>query len=180
MSVTDINPRSAEYSDYRRAVRELCAGFDSTYWRSLDERAEYPEAFVTALTKAGWLAALIPSEYGGGGLGITEASVILEEINRAGANSGACHAQMYIMGTLLRHGSTEQKERYLPRIASGALRLQSFAVTEPTTGTDTTKLKTVATRRGDRYVVNGQKVWISRVQHSDLMLLLARTTPLPE
>src|SRR4026209_2057645 len=180
MSVTDINPRSAEYSDYRRAVRELCAGFDSTYWRSLDERAEYPEAFVKALTDAGWLAALIPEGYGGGGLGVTEASVILEEINRSGANSGACHAQMYIMGALLRHGSDDQKQRYLPGIASGELRLQSFAVTEPTTGTDTTKTRTTAVRKGDRYIVNGQKVWISRIQHSDLMLLLARTTPLPE
>src|SRR6187200_3120456 len=180
MSVSDINPRSAEYSDYRRAVRELCSGFDSGYWRSLDERAEYPEAFVTALTAAGWLAALIPAEYGGGGLGVTEASVILEEINRAGANSGACHAQMYIMGTLLRHGSDAQKQRYLPRIASGELRLQSFAVTEPTSGTDTTRISTFARRAGDRYVVTGQKVWISRVQHSDVMLLLARTTPLPD
>src|SRR6185369_6302367 len=140
----------------------------------------YPGEFVKALTQAGWLAALIPSEYGGGGLGVTEASVILEEINRSGGNSGACHAQMYIMGTLLRHGSLEQKQRYLPKIASGELRLQSFAVTEPTTGTDTTKLKTFAERKGDRYVVNGQKVWISRIQHSDLMLLLARTTPLAD
>jgi acyl-CoA dehydrogenase len=180
MSVTDINPRSVEYPDYRRAVRELCSGFDSSYWRSLDERAEYPEAFVRALTDAGWLAALIPEEYGGGGLGVTEASVILEEINRSGANSGACHAQMYVMGALVRHGSAEQKRAYLPEIAAGRLRLQSFAVTEPTTGTDTTKTRTVAVRRGDKYVVNGQKVWISRIQHSDLMLLLARTTPLPE
>ena len=178
--MTDINPRSAEYDEYRRAVRELCAGFDSTYWRSLDERAEYPEAFVKALADAGWLAALIPEAYGGGGLGVTEASVILEEVNRSGANSGACHAQMYVMGALVRHGSEAQKRAYLPDIAAGRLRLQSFAVTEPTTGTDTTKTKTVAVRRGDRYIVNGQKVWISRVQHSDLMLLLARTTPLPE
>src|SRR6188768_2571296 len=157
MSVSDINPRSAEYSDYRRAVRELCSGFDSGYWRSVDEKAEYPEAFVKALTDAGWLAALIPEQYGGGGLTLTEASVILEEINRSGANSGACHAQMYIMGALLRHGSDEQKTRYLPEIAAGRLRLQSFAVTEPTTGTDTTKTRTMAVRRGDRYVVNGQK-----------------------
>jgi acyl-CoA dehydrogenase len=176
----DINPRAAEHSEYRESVRQLCAGFDSAYWQRVEEAQGYPETFVDALTKAGWLAALIPTEYGGGGLGITEASVILEEINRSGANSGACHAQMYIMGTLLRHGSAEQKQRYLPKIASGELRLQSFAVTEPTTGTDTTKLKTVAVRRGDRYVVNGQKVWISRVQHSDLMLLLARTTPVGE
>jgi acyl-CoA dehydrogenase len=178
--VTDINPRSAQHEEYRRAVRELCAGFDSNYWRSLDERAEYPEAFVKALTDAGWLAALIPEDHGGGGLGVTEASVILEEINRSGANSGACHAQMYVMGALVRHGSDEQKRRYLPDIAAGRLRLQSFAVTEPTTGTDTTKTKTIAVRHGDTYIVNGQKVWISRIQHSDLMLLLARTTPLAE
>ena len=176
----DINPRFEEFADYRRAVRELCAQFGSDYWQSVDERAQYPEAFVKALTDAGWLAALIPEQYGGGGLSVTEASVILEEINRSGANSGACHAQMYIMGTLLRHGSDEQKQRYLPEIAAGRLRLQSFAVTEPTTGTDTTKTRTTAIRRGDHYVVNGQKVWTSRMQHSDLMLLLARTTPLPE
>jgi len=178
--VPDINPKFEEFAEYRRAVRELCAKFGSEYWQSVDERAEYPEAFVEALTTAGWLAALIPEEYGGGGLSVTEASVILEEINRSGANSGACHAQMYIMGALLRHGSDAQKRRYLPEIAAGRLRLQSFAVTEPTTGTDTTKIKTVAVKKGDRYVVNGQKVWISRVQHSDLMILLARTTPLAE
>ena len=178
--MTDINPRFEQFADYRRAVRELCAQFGSEYWQSVDERAEYPEAFVQALTDAGWLAALIPEEFGGGGLSVTEASVILEEINRSGANSGACHAQMYIMGTLLRHGSGEQKRRYLPEIAAGRLRLQSFAVTEPTTGTDTTKTRTTAVRRGDQYVVNGQKVWTSRMQHSDLMLLLARTTPLPD
>jgi len=176
----DINPRSAEFEEYRRAIRELCGLFNSQYWQKVEEAAGYPDEFVKALTSAGWLAALIPAEYGGGGLGVTEASVILEEINRSGANSGACHAQMYIMGTLLRHGSDEQKRRYLPKIASGELRLQSFAVTEPTTGTDTTKIKTFAAKKGDHYVVNGQKVWISRVQHSDLMLLLARTTPLPE
>src|SRR5689334_10192672 len=174
----EINPRFSQFEEYRRAVRELCAGFPSAYWHQVEEHAGYPEDFVKALTDAGWLAALIPEEYGGGGLGVTEASVILEEINRSGANSGACHAQMYIMGTLLRHGSDEQKRRYLPRIAAGELRLQSFAVTEPTTGTDTTRIRTVARRDGDRYVVSGQKVWISRVQHSDLMLLLARTTPL--
>jgi acyl-CoA dehydrogenase len=178
--MTDINPKFEEFEEYRRAVRDLCGRFDSQYWQKIEEESGYPEAFVKALTEAGWLAALIPSEYGGGGLGIQEAAVILEEINRSGANSGACHAQMYIMGTLLRHGSEEQKQRYLPKIASGELRLQSFAVTEPTTGTDTTKIKTVAIRKGDRYIVSGQKVWISRVQHSDLMLLLARTTPLPE
>jgi acyl-CoA dehydrogenase len=178
--MTEINPRAALHEEYRSGVRALCLRFDSAYWQRVEEESGYPEAFVQALTDAGWLAALIPTEFGGGGLSLTEASVILEEINRSGANSGACHAQMYIMGTLLRHGSDEQKQRYLPKIASGALRLQSFAVTEPTSGTDTTKLKTFAERRGDRYVVNGQKVWISRVQHSDLMLLLARTTPLAD
>jgi len=178
--MADINPRADEYPEYRQAVRELCAQFDSKYWQEVEERNGYPEAFVKALTDAGWLAALIPEPYGGGGLNMAEASVILEEINRSGANSGACHAQMYIMGALLRHGSDAQKQRYLPGIASGELRLQSFAVTEPTTGTDTTKTRTTATRKGDRYLVNGQKVWISRIQHSDLMLLLARTTPLPE
>jgi acyl-CoA dehydrogenase len=169
-----------DYQDIREAVRALCAEFPADYFRKIDEARAYPEEFVTALTKAGWLAALIPEEYGGSGLGLTEASVIMEEINRAGGNSGACHGQMYNMGTLLRHGSKEQKELYLPKIASGELRLQSMAVTEPTTGTDTTKIKTTAVRKGDKYVINGQKVWISRVQHSDLMILLARTTPLAE
>jgi len=178
--MSDINPRFHLHQDYRHAIRELCAQFNSQYWQTVEEKAGYPEEFVKAHTDAGWLAALIPAEFGGGGLSLTEASVILEEINRSGANSGACHAQMYIMGTLLRHGSDEQKQRYLPKIASGELRLQSFAVTEPTTGTDTTKIKTFPERRGDHYIVNGQKVWISRVQHSDLMLLLARTTPLGE
>ena len=178
--MTEINPRAADHSEYRQAVRDLCAQFGSDYWQDVDSRAEYPEKFVQALTDAGWLSALIPTEYGGGGMSITEASVILEEINRSGANSGACHAQMYIMGTLLRHGSAEQKQRYLPAIARGELRLQAFAVTEPSAGTDTTKIKTVAERRGDRYVVNGQKIFISRVQHSDLMLLLARTTPIAD
>src|SRR5712671_5870232 len=168
------------YQELRSALRELCAQFPAEYFRRIDERRAYPEEFVDALTKAGWLAALIPQEYGGSGLGLTEASVIMEEINRAGGNSGACHGQMYNMGTLLRHGSEEQKREYLPKIASGELRLQSMAVTEPTTGTDTTSLKTVAVRKGDNYVVNGQKVWISRVQHSDLMILLARTTPLSQ
>jgi acyl-CoA dehydrogenase len=176
----EINPRASDFAEYRTAVRDLCRDFDSRYWQDVEACSAYPEEFVAALTRAGWLAALIPTEYGGGGLGVTEGSVILEEINRAGANSGACHAQMYIMGTLLRHGSEEQKQRYLPKIASGELRLQSFAVTEPTTGTDTTKIRTFAERRGDRYVVDGQKVFISRVQHSDLMLLLARTTPLAD
>jgi acyl-CoA dehydrogenase len=172
--------QSDSFQDIREAVRDLCQQFAGDYFRKIDEARGYPEAFVDALTKAGWLAALIPQEYGGSGLGLTEASVIMEEINRAGGNSGACHGQMYNMGTLLRHGSTEQKDRYLPKIASGDLRLQSMGVTEPTTGTDTTKIKTTAERRGDRYVINGQKVWISRVQHSDLMILLARTTPLAD
>jgi acyl-CoA dehydrogenase len=169
-----------DHQDIRDAVRALCAEFPSSYFRDIDEQRGYPEAFVDALTKAGWLAALIPQEYGGSGLGLTEASVIMEEINRSGGNSGACHGQMYNMGTLLRHGSEQQKREYLPKIASGELRLQSMAVTEPTTGTDTTKIKTTAVKKGDRYVINGQKVWISRVQHSDLMILLARTTPLAE
>src|SRR5689334_2497479 len=177
--LTEINPRTSLHAEYRESVRALCQQFKSDYWQKVEADGAYPEAFVRALTEAGWLSVLIPAEYGGGGLGVTEASVILEEINRSGANSGACHAQMYIMGTLLRHGSDVQKQRYLPRIASGELRLQSFAVTEPTTGTDTTRIRTFARREGDRYVVSGQKVWISRVQHSDLMLLLARTTPLP-
>ena len=169
-----------QYQDLRDAVRALCATFPPEYHRQVDRERGYPEAFVDALTRAGWMAALIPEEYGGSGLGLTEASIIMEEINRSGGNSGACHGQMYNMGTLLRHGSDEQKNRYLPKIASGDLRLQSMGVTEPTTGTDTTKIKTTAVRKGDRYVVNGQKVWISRVQHSDLMILLARTTPLDQ
>ncbi|MEK9163825.1 MAG: acyl-CoA dehydrogenase family protein [Chloroflexota bacterium] len=178
--MNDINPRAQQHDDIRRAVRDVCRPFDGAYWQKVEESSGYPEAFVQALTEAGWLAALIPEEYGGAGSSLTEASVILEEINRSGANSGACHAQMYIMGTVLRHGSPEQKRKYLPPIAAGQLRLQSFAVTEPSTGTDTTKTKTFAEKRGDRYLVNGQKVWISRVQHSDLMLLLARTTPLAQ
>ena len=164
----------------RAAVRDLCKRYPDAYWRDVDERHEYPEAFVNDLTKAGYLAALIPVEYGGAGLPITDASLILEEINRSGANSSACHAQMYIMGTLLRHGSEAQKRAYLPKIATGELRLQSFGVTEPNTGSDTTKLQTTAVRKGDRYVVNGQKIFISRVQHSDLLLLLCRTTPLDQ
>ncbi|EKS70124.1 MULTISPECIES: acyl-CoA dehydrogenase family protein [Caballeronia] len=175
-----IESTSDAYQDIREAVRDLCGQFTGEYFRKIDEARGYPEAFVDALTKAGWLAALIPQEYGGSGLGLTEASVIMEEINRSGGNSGACHGQMYNMGTLLRHGSTEQKKRYLPKIASGELRLQSMGVTEPTTGTDTTKIKTTAERKGDRYAINGQKVWISRVQHSDLMILLARTTPMAD
>ncbi|MFX1676709.1 acyl-CoA/acyl-ACP dehydrogenase [Paraburkholderia sp. A2WS-5] len=175
-----MNEATDQYQDIREAVRDLCGEFPAEYFRKIDEERGYPEAFVDALTKAGWLAALIPQEYGGSGLGLTEASVIMEEINRSGGNSGACHGQMYNMGTLLRHGSDEQKRKYLPKIASGELRLQSMGVTEPTTGTDTTKIKTTAVRKGDRYVINGQKVWISRVQHSDLMILLARTTPLSD
>ncbi len=175
-----IDTTADEYQDIRDAVRALCAQFPGEYFRKIDEARGYPEAFVDALTKAGWLAALIPQDYGGSGLGLTEASVIMEEINRSGGNSGACHGQMYNMGTLLRQGSDEQKRRYLPKIATGELRLQSMGVTEPTTGTDTTKIKTTAERKGDRYVINGQKVWISRVQHSDLMILLARTTPLAD
>ncbi|WP_293868224.1 acyl-CoA dehydrogenase family protein [uncultured Alsobacter sp.] len=169
-----------DHQEIREAVRALCAQFPPEYHRRIDAERGYPEAFVDALTRAGWLAALIPEEHGGSGLGLAEASVIMEEINRSGGNSGACHGQMYNMGTLVRHGSPEQKRLYLPRIATGDLRLQSMGVTEPTTGTDTTSLKTTAVRKGDRYVVNGQKVWISRVQHSDLMILLARTTPLAE
>src|SRR5213075_1998286 len=159
------------FQDIRDGVRALCAEFPATYFREIDEQRGYPDAFVDALTKAGWLAAMIPQEYGGSGLGLAEASVIMEEINRCGGNSGACHGQMYNMGTLLRHGSDAQKRRYLPKIASGELRLQSMAVTEPTTGTDTTKLKTTAVRKGDRYLVNGQKVWVSRLHHTDLMIL---------
>ena len=171
---------SDQFPEIREAIRDLCAQFPPEYHRRIDEQRGYPEAFVDALTKAGWMAALIPEEYGGSGLGLTEASVIMEEINRAGGNSGACHGQMYNMGTLLRAGSDAQKQKYLPKIAAGELRLQSMGVTEPTTGTDTTKIKTTAVKQGDRYVINGQKVWISRVQHSDLMILLARTTPLAE
>jgi acyl-CoA dehydrogenase len=169
-----------DYADIRHAVRSLCAGFPDEYFRKIDAERGYPEDFVNALTKAGWLAALIPQQYGGSGLSLAEASVIMEEINHAGGNSGACHGQMYVMNVLVRHGSEQQKREYLPQIAAGSLRLQSMGVTEPTTGTDTTQLKTMAVRKGDRYVINGQKVWISRVQHSDLMLLLARTTPLTE
>ena len=175
-----MTPGTEPYKEIRDAIRDLCAGFPAAYFREIDEKRGYPDAFVDALTRAGWLAALIPQEYGGSGLGLAEASVIMEEINRCGGNSGACHGQMYNMGTLLRHGSDTQKRQYLPKIASGELRLQSMGVTEPTTGSDTTKIRTVAMRRGERYVVNGQKVWISRVLHSDLMILLARTTPIDE
>ncbi len=173
-------PSPDAYQEMREALRGMLTSFDSAYWQKVDHERGYPEAFVKALTEAGWLAALIPAEYGGSGLGLTEASVIMEEINFAGGNAGSCHGQMYNMGTLLRHGSDVQKKLYLPKIASGEWRLQSMAVTEPTTGTDTTQLKTTAVKKGDRYVVNGQKVWISRIQHSDLMILLARTTALAE
>jgi acyl-CoA dehydrogenase len=173
-------PAIDDYQEIREALRGLCADYDAHYWQKVDEARGYPEAFVDALTQAGWLAALIPAQYGGSDLGLAEASVIMEEINLSGGNAGACHGQMYNMGTLLRHGSEKQKQLYLPKIATGELRLQSMAVTEPTTGTDTTKLKTTAVKKGDRYIVNGQKVWISRIQHSDLMILLARTTPLSE
>jgi acyl-CoA dehydrogenase len=162
----------------REGVAEVCAGFPDAYWRELDEQHAYPEAFVKALTEAGYLAALIPEEYGGAGLSLTEAAIILEEINHSGGNSAACHAQIYTMGSLLRHGNDEQKRTWLPKIASGEIRLQAFGVTEPTAGTDTTSISTTAVRDGDRYIINGQKVWISRAEHSDLMLLLARTTPL--
>jgi acyl-CoA dehydrogenase len=170
----------AEYEELRRSVRKICSRYPDAYWRELDADRSYPDAFVNELTQSGYLAALIPEEYDGAGYGLTEASIILEEINRSGGNAGACHAQMYTMGTVLRHGSEAQKRKYLPKIASGELRLQAFGVTEPTTGTDTTHLKTTAVRQGDHYVVNGQKVFISRAEHSDLMLLLVRTTPVSE
>src|SRR6266545_4529245 len=166
--------------EIRAEIRKFCSKYGDEYWRKLDRERTYPQQFVQELTQAGWLAALIPEQYGGSGLSMKEASIILEEVNRAGGNSAACHAQMYIMGTLLRHGSEEQKSRWLPGIASGELRLQAFAVTEPNAGSETTRIQTSAARRGDRYVVNGQKVFTSRVQHSDLMLLLARTTPYDE
>ena len=174
------NVEANEYEEIRAAVRALCAQFPDEYFRKVDAERGYPVEFVEALTRAGWLAALIPQEYGGSGLSLAEASVIMEEINRSGGNSGACHGQMYVMNVLVRHGSEAQRRELLPKIASGELRMQSMAVTEPTTGTDTTKLKTMAVRKGDRYVINGQKVWTSRVQHSDLIVLLARTTPLAE
>jgi acyl-CoA dehydrogenase len=172
-----MNLGRENYPELREAVAALCKQFDSAYWQKIDEKRAYPEAFVEALTKAGWMSALIPEEYGGSGLSLTEATVIMEEVTRSGGNAGCCHGQMYNMNTLLRHGSPEQKKRYLPKIASGELRLQSMGVTEPGAGTDTTKIKTVAKKSGDRYVVNGQKVWTSRLQHSELMILLARTSP---
>ena len=169
-----------EQQALKAAVYELCKQYPPEYWRDLDAKREYPEAFVNELTKAGYLAALIPQEYGGAGLGIIEGALILEEINRSGGNAAACHAQMYIMGTVLRHGSEQQKKTYLPKIATGELRLQAFGVTEPNSGSDTTKLQTTAISKGDRYMVNGQKMFISRVLQSDLMLLLARTTPVAQ
>lgn len=175
-----IIPQPDQYQAIREALRAICGQFDSAYWQTVDHQRAYPELFVKTLTDAGWLSALIPEEYGGSGLGLAEASVIMEEINFSGGNAGSCHGQMYNMGTLLRHGSEAQKKLYLPKIAAGELRLQSMAVTEPSTGTDTTKLKTMAVKKGDQYFIHGQKVWISRIQHSDLMILLARTTPLAE
>jgi alkylation response protein AidB-like acyl-CoA dehydrogenase len=168
--------KAPSHPEIREAVRKLCAGFPGEYWRALDREREYPTAFVRTLTEAGFLSVLVPEEYGGSGLGLSAATAVLEEIHRSGCNGGACHAQMYTMGTLLRHGTAEQKARYLPAIASGELRLQAFGVTEPTSGTDTTRIRTFAERVGDRYVVNGQKIWISRAEHSDLMVLLCRTT----
>lgn len=173
-------PANELHQDLRSGVRDLCSRYPDAYWRELDARRAYPDEFVKALTDTGYLAALIPEEYGGSGLGVTEASIILEEINHSGGNSGACHAQMYTMGTLLRHGSEAQKRRFLPKIASGELRLQAFGVTEPTTGSDTTQMKTLAERKGDRYVIRGQKVFISRAEYSDLMLLIVRTTPIEQ
>jgi acyl-CoA dehydrogenase len=174
-------PANADlHRELKSAVAELCRSFPDKYWRELDAKREYPEEFVRALTRAGYMGTLIPEAYGGAGLGVTEAAIILEEIHRSGANAAACHAQMYIMGTLLRHGSEEQKKRYLPALAGGELRLQAFAVSEPTTGSDTTQMKTFARRSGDKYIVKGQKIWISRAGHSDLMLLVARTTPVEQ
>ncbi|HEV8669792.1 MAG TPA: acyl-CoA dehydrogenase family protein [Candidatus Limnocylindria bacterium] len=169
--------RTDEQESIRSAVRSLCARFPDEYWRDLDRKSEYPDAFVRALTDAGWLAVLIPTEYGGAGLGLSEAAIIIEEINASGGNAAVAHAQMYTMGTVLRHGSPDQKRRYLPRLAKGDLRLQAFGVTEPEAGSETTRIKTTAVRRGERWVISGKKIFISRAQHSDLLLLLARTTP---
>ena len=178
--MNDLSNQTEDFSDIRDAVRSLCQGYPGEYWREKDRKREYPTEFVQALTDSGFLAVLIPEIYGGSELGIQEAAAILEEIHKSGCNGAACHAQMYIMGTLLRHGSEQQKQKYLPGIASGELRLQAFGVTEPGSGTDTTSIRTFAKREGDEYVVNGQKVWTSRAEHSDLMLLLARTTPKDE
>src|SRR5918999_2021090 len=172
----DFNP-TPEQQQIREEIKRVCRDFPDSYWREVDSKKEYPEAFVRKLSELGWLAALIPEDFGGTGLGITEASIILEEINHSGGVATACHAQMYTMGTLLRHGNDEQKKRYLPKIATGELRLQAFGVTEPDAGSETTKLQTTAVRNGDKYLINGQKIFISRVLQSDLMLLLARTTP---
>src|SRR5437763_12265349 len=177
MAQAELNPATDELAQIRESVRALCSKFPGEYWRALDRERAYPTEFVTALTKAGFLAALIPEEYGGSGLSMTAAAAIMEEIQASGCNGAACHAQMYTMGTLLRHGSAAQKARWLPRIASGDLRLQAFGVTEPTSGSDTLNLRTTAVREGDHYVINGQKIWTSRAEHSDLLLLLARTTP---
>jgi acyl-CoA dehydrogenase len=171
------HPTQIDLNAVRTAVRRLCTKYDGAYWREMDRKRTYPEAFVKEMTDAGWLAALIPEEYGGGGMSVTEAAVVLEEVNRSGGHAAACHAQMYTMGTLLNHGSDEQKRRYLPAIARGELRLQAFAITEPNAGSETTRIETMAVKKGGRYVVNGQKIFISRVRQSDLMLLLARTTP---
>jgi len=172
-------PANADlHRELKTAVAELCRSFPDKYWRELDARREYPEEFVRALTRSGYMGTLIPEAYGGAGLGVAEAAIILEEIHRSGANAAACHAQMYIMGTLLRHGSEAQQKQYLPALARGELRLQAFGLSEPTTGTDTTQMKTFARRAGDKYIVKGQKIWISRAEHSDLMLLVARTTAL--
>src|SRR5918994_2832508 len=175
-----MNSGRDNHPELRDAVRQLCTQFDSAYWQKIDEQRAYPEAFVEALTKAGWMSALIPEEFGGSGLSLTEATVIMEEVSRSGGNPGSCHGQMYNMNTLLRNGSPAQKKKYLPKIAAGELRLQAMGVTEPTAGTDTTKIKTFAVKKGDHYVINGQKVWTSRLQHSELMILLARTTPIDQ
>jgi acyl-CoA dehydrogenase len=172
-----IEERNPSFPEIRASVRKLCAGFPGEYWRALDRAREYPSEFVATLTREGFLSVLIPEEFGGSGLGLGAACAVLEEIHRSGCNGGACHAQMYTMGTILRHGSRAQKEKYLPKIASGELRLQAFGVTEPASGTDTTRIRTFAKRQGDKYIVNGQKIWISRVEHSDLMVLLVRTAP---
>src|ERR671922_1021676 len=177
MAQAEVSHANDDLAQIRESVRTLCAKFPGEYWRSLDRERAYPTEFVAALTKAGFLAALIPEQYGGSGLSMTAAAVIMEEIQASGCNGAACHAQMYTMGTLLRHGSAAQKSRWLPAIASGELRLQAFGVTEPTSGTDTLNLRTTAVRDGEHYIVNGQKIWTSRIEHSDLMLLLARTTP---
>ncbi len=180
MIAASSNEEKLFHDELRKSVHTICGKYPDSYWRELDRAGAYPDEFVDDITRNGFLAALIPEEYGGSGLGLTEASIILEEINRSGGNAGACHAQMYTMGTLLRHGSKKQKDKYLRKIADGTLRLQAFGVTEPNTGTDTTKLKTFAERKGDKYVVNGQKVFISRTEHSDLMILLVRTTPIEQ